>query len=144
MMRNNPSLVTWFIRLTVGFVFIVNVECAMAFILHPEKYTAGFEVSGEVGNVIVQSIGILFLMWNATYPLVIFRPQSHTTLLLVILCQQAIGVIGETWLWLELPDGHTALAATGLRFIMFDSFGLLLMGLAFGLMKWTNRPNNPP
>jgi len=79
-------------------------------------------------------------MWNATYPLVILRPQAHTTLFLIIICQQAIGVVGETWLWLALPAGHAALAATGLRFIVFDGLGLLLMGLAFGLLRWAKRP----
>ena len=139
-MRRISIPIAWFARLAVGFVFIVNVECAMAFILHPEKYIAGFEVGGVAGKVIVQSLGILFLMWNTTYPLVILRPQAHTTLFFIIICQQAIGVVGETWLWLALPAGHAALAATGLRFIVFDGLGLLLMGLAFGLLRWAKRP----
>lgn len=129
------TLATWFARLAVGLVFVVNINCALAFILQPERYTAGFEVGGAPGKNIVQGFGILFLMWNVTYPPVILRPNAHKMLFWIILIQQAIGVIGETWLWLALPAGHAALAATGLRFILFDGLGLALMGLAFGLLR---------
>ena len=140
-MRKSPILATWFARFAVGLVFLVNVNCAVAFILQPEKYAAGFEVSGVAGKAIVQGFGILFLMWNATYPPVIYQPSAHKTLFWIILIQQAIGVIGETWLWLELPAGHAALETTGLRFILFDGFGLLLMGIAFGLLWLAGAPH---
>ena len=35
--------------------------------------------------------GVAFLMWNCTYPLVIWKPQRHTTLAGVVLAQQVVG-----------------------------------------------------
>lgn len=139
-MVKRQIMVAWLARFAVGLVFVVNVNCALAYLLHPDRFVAGYEISGVPGQVIVQGFGILFLMWNATYPPVIFQPWTYRTFFWVILIQQAIGLIGETWLRLELPAGHTALAATGLRFILFDGFGLILMGLAFGLLRWVYRP----
>lgn len=121
-------------------VFIMNVACALEFILRPGLYAGGFELSGEVGQVIVQSFGILFLMWNATYPPVIWRPDKQRTLFMVILVQQLIGVIGESWLYFSLDAGHAALRATGLRFIIFDATGLVLMGLAFMILFKRRNP----
>ena len=139
-MRNSQILVTWIARLAVGFVFAVNVNCALAFILHPEQYAPGFEISGVAGKIAVQGFGILFLMWNASYPPVILQPDKYRGLYWVVLSQQAIGVLGESWLWLELPTGHVALTATGLRFILFDGLGLVLMGAAFGLLRLVGAP----
>ena len=131
----------WLARAAIGLVFTVNVYCALVFILQPQKYTGGFEVSGISGRIIVQSFGILFLMWNATYPPVLFHPHIHHTLFIIILVQQLIGLAGETWLLLTLPDGHSALYTTGLRFIVFDGFGLLLMGLAYLYLRHSRSAN---
>jgi len=136
-MPRKQRIATWFARLAVSFVFAVNLDCALAFIVQPEKYAPGFEISGLPGKVAVQGFGILFLMWNATYPLVILQPNKNRALYWIILSQQAIGVIGETWLWLQLPAGHAALAGTGLRFILFDGFGLVLMGTALLMLRLT-------
>lgn len=128
----------WLTRIVVGIVFLANINASFAFILKPSLYAPDFEVEGVAGRAIVQGIGILFLMWNVTYPLVIFQPIRYMTLFGIILVQQAIGVVGETWLWLSIPPGHTALRATGWRFIVFDGGGLLLMGLAY-LILWKGR-----
>ncbi len=138
-MPRKHCIVTWFARLAVGFVFAVNLNCALAFILQPEKYSPGFEISGVPGKAAVQGFGILFLMWNVTYPPVILQPNKHRTLFWVVLSQQTIGVLGESWLWFQLPTGHAALSATGLRFILFDGFGLVLMGLALLLLSLVQR-----
>ena len=134
-MRQLYRLSLWVARLAVGVVFFFNVTCAVAFIAQPSRYAPGFEVGGVPGQVLVRGIGILFLMWNATYPPVLVRPDRHRALFAVILAQQAIGVAGETWMWLMLPPGHADLWATGLRFISFDAAGLLVMGLAFWLLQ---------
>jgi len=125
----------WLARITVGAVFLMNVSCALAFILQPESYSPGFEVAGVPGRIYVQGLGILFLMWNATYPLVIFHPIRYRALFVVVLIQQAIGFAGETWLWLTLPAGHSPLRATGLRFIIFDGIGLITMAGAYWLLR---------
>jgi hypothetical protein len=130
--ENNRML--WLARIIVGAVFLMNVSCALAFILQPETYSAGFEVAGVPGRIYIQGLGILFLMWNATYPLVIFQPIRYRALFVVVLIQQAIGFAGETWLWLTLPAGHSPLRTTGLRFILFDGIGLIAMAGAYWLL----------
>ncbi|MBN1891075.1 MAG: hypothetical protein JW850_23970 [Thermoflexales bacterium] len=135
MHQKSQVLASWLARAAVGLVFAWNVACAVSFILQPDNYAAAFELTGVPGRTVVQGFGILFLMWNATYPPVLFRPGAHRTLFAVILVQQLIGVAGEMGLWLELPAGHPALAATGQRFILFDGAGLLLMGAAYVLLR---------
>ena len=100
----------------------------------PDKYSPGCEVAGVPGRIYVQGLGILFLMWNATYPPVIFHPIRYPPLFVVILIQQAIGFVGETWLWLTMPPGHSLLQATGLRFMLFDGIGLIAMAGAYWLL----------
>jgi hypothetical protein len=134
----------WFARLAVGFVFALNVSCAFAFIFQPDLYSSGFELTGLPGRVMVQALGIAFLMWNVTYPPVVFRPQSQQTLFAVILIQQVIGLSGETCLWLNLPNEHPALAMTGLRFIIFDGLGLVLMGIAFAWLRYETQSSRLP
>jgi hypothetical protein len=131
----NVRFVTlWAARLVLALVFCCNISCALAFIFEPAAYTAGFEVTGVVGEVLIRGIGILFLMWNATYPLVIWHPVRYWQLFLIVMAQQAIGVAGETWLWLTLPPGHDPLVLTGQRFIIFDAWGLVMMVVTFALM----------
>ncbi|HEY43504.1 MAG TPA: hypothetical protein G4O11_05920 [Anaerolineae bacterium] len=135
--RYNPSRrpsLLWLARFVVGVVFVLNVSCALAFLLRPNNYAAGFELTGVQGRIMAQAMGILFLMWNATYPLVLIHPDRYRTLFAIVLAQQAIGVIGETWLLASLPTGHPTLWATGTRFIVFDGLGLVGMGILFWLL----------
>ena len=134
-MDRRHQLVLWLARLVVGMVFFFNVTCALAFVIQPDRYAPGFEVSGVPGRTLVRGVGILFLMWNATYPPVLFRPEEHQTMFAVVLIQQAIGVAGETWMWATLPAGHPALRATGLRFMAFDAAGLVGMTAIFWLLR---------
>ena len=133
----------WFARAAVGLVFAGNVACALSFILQPDNYAASFETSGVPGGTVVRGFGILFLMWNATYPPVLVRPVAQKALFALILVQQAIGVVGELWIWLTLPTGHPALQETGLRFLLFDGFGLLIMGIAFALLRLAQAARRP-
>ena len=126
--------IAWFARIAVGLVFALNISCAVSFILHPAGYAWGFEVSGVPGKAVVEGFGILFLMWNVPYPPVLINPRAQKTLFAVILVQQFIGVVGETWMALPLPAGHAAMLQTGERFILFDAGGLVLMGIAFLLL----------
>ncbi len=126
--------VAWVVRITVGSVFLTNVACALAFVGWPGHYTAAFELQGVPGRTMVRGVGLLFLMWNATYPPVLWNPWKHRTTMAVVLAQQTVGLVGETWMWATLPAGHGALQATGLRFILFDGVGLALMSVAFGLL----------
>jgi hypothetical protein len=133
--EGKDSLLVWLVRIVIAIVFLANISAAVAFILQPSRYAPGFEVEGIPGRAIVQGIGILFLMWNVTYPLVIMNPIRYMTIFAIILAQQTIGVVGESWIYLTLPVGHAALRQTGLRFILFDGGGLLAMLLMY-LWLW--------
>ena len=125
----------WPTRLALAVVFCFNVNCALAFIARPAAYAPGFEVSGIAGEALVRGMGILFLMWNVTYPLAIWNPRRYRWLCLIVIVQQAIGVAGETWMLLRLPPGHATLATTGWRFVAFDGGGLVAMLITFALMR---------
>jgi len=120
-------------------VFFFNVTCALAFIVRPEAYIHGFEVSGVPGEVIVQGIGVLFLMWNVTYPLAIWHPWRYRWLFVIVIVQQVIGLAGETWMLLTLASGYVSLATTGTRFIAFDGGGLVAMVITLALMMYHHR-----
>jgi hypothetical protein len=141
---DSTLLTSWVARVAVGGVFAVNLGCAAAFISQPEQFAPAFEMGGLPGRIVVQALGILFLMWNATYPPVVLHPTSQMTLFGVVLVQQAIGLAGETWLWLHLPVGHSALWNTGVRFIAFDGIGLITMGVAYVMVRTTSSRTTPP
>jgi hypothetical protein len=124
----------WLARLALAVVFFFNVSCALVFIARPEVYAPGFEVSGVAGEALVRGMGVLFLMWNVTYPLTIWHPWRYRWLFLIVIVQQAIGLAGETWMLLTLPPGHTALTATGYRFVAFDGGGFMAMLVTSALM----------
>ena len=130
---------TWAVRVCFAFVFVVNVQCALGFALTPEAYLGAYELAGVPGRVAAQGIGVAFLMWNCTYPAVIASPKRFFSLAVVVLVQQAVGLAGETAILAQLPAGYDVLAASVVRFIQFDAFGLVLMGTAFAWMAATNR-----
>ena len=125
----------WIARIAVGAVFAMNVWCALDFIINPSAYAPAYELTGVAGQAAVQGLGVAFLMWNVTYPLVIARPSTHLTLYAVVLAQQVVGLVGETVISLSLPSGHVTLAAALERFIVCDGIGLLVMAIAFVLVR---------
>lgn len=130
--RDAPALAA---RIVVAAVFLINVQCALSFVLQPASFAGAYELSGVSGNVAVQGIGVAFLMWNATYPVVIANPRRYRAVFLIVLAQQAIGLVGETAILLGLPAGHEVLAASILRFIAFDAAGLIAMLAAFAALQ---------
>ena len=121
----------WAARILVLVVFAINVLCAVQFIISPEHYVAAYQVEGAASTAIVRSISICFLMWNATYPPVIARPQKHG----VVIAQQIIGLVGESMLLASLGPGLDVLASSIQRFIAFDAAGLVLLVIAFSLAR---------
>lgn len=124
---------TWVVRLCFAFVFVANVQCALGFALAPEAYMGAYELGGVPGRVATQGIGIAFLMWNCTYPLVIWRPERHRALASVVLAQQVVGLVGESLIRATLPAGHDLLASSIDLFITFDAIGLVLMAASWGI-----------
>jgi len=125
------GLAVWSARVVVGAVFAANLQAAVVLLMQPDRHAAAFELGGEAGAAMIRGLGVLFLMWNATYPPVILRPHAHRGLFAIILAQQGIGIAGEAWIWASLSPAHAPLRATGLRFLTLDGLGLLAMAGAF-------------
>ena len=121
----------WIARVLVALVFAINVQCALQFVLWPGAYTAAYQLEGASAEAVVRSIGICFIMWNATYPPVIVRPCKYRVLFGVVIVQQIIGLIGESLLLTTLGPDLPVLAASVIRFIAFDAAGLAALLIAF-------------
>ena len=124
-----------FARLLIGLVIFFNLQAAILFIIIPAAYSAGFEVGGVVGEKLVQGMGILFLMWNVPYIYALIDPIRHRTSLHQAIIMQAIGVAGETILWLTLPPGHHSMQSTVVRFAIFDGSGLIGLWVALWITR---------
>lgn len=124
----------WTARIAVAAVFAVNVQCAVQFIVWPDAFAPSYELSGVAGNIAVQGLGVAFLMWNATYPLVIIDPVKYRTLFFVVLVQQIIGLVGESAILAMIPEGHALLASSIARFVAFDGAGFVAMALALAAL----------
>lgn len=129
--RHAPQWAVWLCRACFTIVFVVNVHCALGYVISPSDFAGGFQLSGVEGAVAVQGIGIAFLMWNATYLLFIVSPQRFCVLGFIVLAQQIIGLVGESAIYLSLPAGFAQLAESINRFIAFDAFGLIIMTISF-------------
>jgi len=125
----------WFSRVLIGVVLFFNVECALAFLAAPHAYAPAFELTGEPGAGMVRGMGILFLMWNVPYAFALWNPLRFRVSLLSAIIMQSIGAAGETILLLTFPPGYALLKASVLRFIIFDTAGLVLLVFAGILVR---------
>lgn len=130
-MSKSSKQALWCARIVFGLVFVINVQCALQFVFIPDAYVGAYELEGIAGIIALQGMGIAFLMWNATYPFFIIHPIKWRVIGIIILIQQAIGLIGESLLLAWLPSGHEILATSIQRFIFFDGIGLLAMTVAY-------------
>lgn len=128
----------WLARLLVAVVFVWNLQCALIFVFDPVSAMGAYQLSGAVGSATLQGVGVAFLMWNATYPAVIVSPNRFRSLFVVVLIQQVIGLVGETWIITHLGPGTEVLVGSILRFIIFDGVGLILLVIAFALTRKKN------
>ena len=129
--RDTQSTRLWIARVLVAAVFLLNVQCALQFILWPGNYVTAYQVQGPSAEAIIRTVGICFLMWNVTYPPVILHPDRYRILFGVVIVQQVIGLVGESLLLVGLGAGLEVLAASITRFIAFDATGLVALLLAF-------------
>jgi len=125
-------------RVLVGVVFVVNVQCAVAFLLLPGRYAPLFELQGPAGEAIIQGMGVLFLMWNVPYGVALWNPIHHRLALFEALFMQAIGLAGETWIHLSRSSSLVIARNALTRFIIFDALGLLALLVAV----WLTRGNS--
>lgn len=131
----HTTLVLWITRVAFAAVFVLNAMCAIQFIADPAAFTGAYQLQGEGAQAAIQGYGVAFLMWNATYPLFIYKPDKYKALGAIILVQQAIGCIGESLILAALPQTATMLASSITRFIAFDAAGLFLMLIAYTVFR---------
>jgi hypothetical protein len=125
----------WLARVLVAIVTGWNLQVALVFILWPERFMHGFELAGVPGAAAVRGTGILFLMWNVPYLVALWHPRKYRLALGIAILMQLIGLVGESLILFTLPDGHALLGASITRFITFDGGGLLLLAVAFWLVR---------
>jgi hypothetical protein len=122
-------------RLLIGVVLFWNIQCAVVFLLWPDRFAPGFELSGVPGEAAVRGMGVLFLMWNVPYAVALWHPLRYRISLYEAAAMQALGLLGESILYFSLPVGFTALRSSISRFILFDALGLIALLLAVWLVS---------
>jgi hypothetical protein len=125
----------WLSRLLIFIVTAWNLQVALAFILWPDVYSPGFELSGQPGAVAVRGTGLLFLMWNLPYLVALWHPLRYQLALKLALAMQAVGLAGESLIFLGLTPEHGLLQDSILRFMLFDTAGLVALAAAFWLVR---------
>lgn len=114
-------------RALIGFVFIINVQSALAFIIFPGNYAPSFEISGDIGESVIRSLGVLFLMWNVPYGVALWNPVRFRISLYEAVGMQSIGLLGETLIYAALPVSYVLARSSIMRFVLFDALGLLAL-----------------
>jgi hypothetical protein len=117
-------------RILIGVVILFNLQAAAVFLLWPDQYITSFELEGAVGGAMLRGLGVLFVMWNVPYVVALWHPVRHRISLYEALAMQTIGMVGESIIYLSLPAIHDLLRASIVRFIGFDTLGLVLLAVA--------------
>ena len=125
----------WLARGLIALVTAWNLQAALVFILWPERFAPGFELTGVPGAAAVRGTGILFVMWNVPYLVALWHPRKYRLALGMALAMQSIGLMGESLILFTLLDGHALLSASITRFIVFDGSGLILLIGAFWILN---------
>lgn len=124
----------WLTRGLISLVTAWNLQAALVFTLWPERFVAGFELSGGVpGTAAVRGTGVLFVMWNVPYLVALWHPRKFRLALGIALAMQLVGLVGESLILFNLPQEYALLRESIVRFISFDASGLALLAVAFWL-----------
>ena len=126
---------TWIARLFIGIVTAWNLQASFIFIFSPGGFVRSYELSGVAGEAAVRGVGVLFLMWNVPYLFALQNPIRYQLALYFALLMQFVGLIGESYILSTLSMEHVILRTSIFRFITFDGVGLLLLALAYFLVK---------
>jgi hypothetical protein len=127
-------------RVLIGLVLLVNIQCALVFLINPAAYMGGFGLEGIVGEQMVRAMGVLFLMWNVPYTFALVHPRKHRISLVEAVVMQAIGLVGETAIHLLGGPYPSPIGRTITRFIIFDGIGLVLLAGALTLVQIDKQP----
>ena len=124
-----------FARCLIGAVVLVNLQCAIVFMLKPQVFMGAFELTDVSGAAVVRGIGVLFLMWNVPYLVALHNPIRNRLALYEALVMQSIGLVGEIFIYASLPAVHEQMRVSITRFIVFDASGLLALFAALFLCR---------
>ncbi|MCB0119295.1 MAG: hypothetical protein KDD72_09720 [Anaerolineales bacterium] len=122
-------------RFLIGLVAVWNLQAAIVFILFPQSFVSGYELSGVAGEAAVRGVGVLFLMWNVPYVFAVIDLERYSLGLVFALWMQSVGLVGESLIYFSLPAGHVVLQSSILRFIAFDFTGLVLLFIAYLIFR---------
>ena len=106
-------------------------------------FIVSYELSGAAGETAVCGVGVLFLMWIIPYLFAVFHPIRYRVAFISALLMQSTGLIGESYILSTLTMEHTILRTSILRFIAFDGAGLVLLFVAWVLVRTLNDSNGP-
>lgn len=134
MENKSKSFRIWIARVLIAAVTIMNVQSAFQFMLRPQDYAWGFELTGVPGEAMVRGMGVLFLMWNVPYIFAAVHPVKHFISLVEAVTMQIIGFTGESFILLGLPGDHPFITSSVTRFIIFDGAGLVVLVIALLLI----------
>ncbi len=137
MLEKKSKSVVWISRILIAAVTVMNVQAAFQFMLTPQNYAYGFEMTGAAGEAMLRGMGVLFLMWNIPYMFAAYHPVRHFISVVEAVIMQFIGVTGETLILLGMPEGHPLIEASVKRFIIFDGSGLVFLAVALLLVLST-------
>ena len=128
--RYNHAMRINLARAAIGMVILWNLQAAFGFLLWPAQYIESYELQGIAGQAALRGIGLLFVMWNVPYLVAFWHPMRNRVSLFEALAMQTIGLAGEGLIFLTLPVVLGALRTSILRFILFDTLGLILLVFA--------------
>jgi hypothetical protein len=125
---NQPSAIRLTItRCLIAAVVLINLQCAIMFLLKPEFFLSAFELSAIPGEAALRGMGVLFLIWNVPYLVAFFNPVRYKVALYEAIAMQTIGLVGEMAIFASLPVAHALLRDSIARFILFDAGGLIAL-----------------
>lgn len=138
-LKIKPSGWIWLIRLLISVVAFWNFQCAFRFYFSPYGFVSSFDLPVDSGPMVIRSLGLLFAMWTVPYGFAILRPIQWRVCLWAAVIQQALGVIGESWLLTTIPTDLVQTHSSIIRFIWFDAAGLVLLLLALFISMFLQR-----
>lgn len=122
------------VRLFIGAVVFLNLQCALLFLILPGQFAGSFELAGIPGRIAIQGTGLLFVMWNIPYLFALAHPDKNRLSLIEAVLMQTVGLVGESILLAGIPAQDGLLRASIKRFILFDGSGLVVLILALLLV----------
>lgn len=120
----------WLARFLIAIVVAWNLQAAGVFFLAPGRFAPAFELGGVPGEAAVRGVAVLFVMWNVPYLIALWHPLRHRLSLWEALAMQSLGVLGESYIYTTIPAAYPALQESILRFVAFDSAGVVLLAAA--------------